>query len=222
MWDNACEGTWTQTHSNKQPNFVLMHSHPLLHICSGWSVAVSSTETRAGCWDYIHKCSKVRDLLHVVNRLSAQQQVISVSHLQFQHARLATADAIWWLNYGNLHKEQRSTNQHITLMNTVINNLCINRNFLCKLNSSMMYLLTGESLPSPTPKHTTWPAPSLTTVADVAILTLSYFTSPLIAALGEWQESDIWCHQKQQHQNKLNKVILKLLLKPYFDRKQPQ
>ena len=37
----------------------------------------------------------------------------------------------------------------------------------------------------------TWPACSLTTVADVAILTVFNFILP---ALGEWQEFDIWCH----------------------------
>ena len=147
-------------HKLIQINNRILCSCIATHYCTSAQDGLSQFRPELGCWDYIHKCSNVRDLLHVVNRLSAQQQVISISHLQFQHACLATADAIWWLNYGNLHKEQQSTNQHITLMNTVINNLSINRNFLCKLNSSMMYLLTGESLhpPPPNTQHDLLPA----------------------------------------------------------------
>ena len=43
-----------------------------------------------------------------------------------------------------------------------------------------------------------------------------------LPVLGERQEYDIWCHLKQQHQNKLNKVVSMLLLRPYFDRRQPK
>ena len=39
-----------------------------------------------------------------------------------------------------------------------------------------------------------------------------YFTT-----LGERQERDIWCHEKQQCRDKSNKVVLMTLLKQYFD-----
>ena len=63
--------------------------------------------------------------------------------------------------------------------------LPLKMNLIHVINSFTMYLLPDEFSPL------TWPARSLTTVADVAILTLFNFILP---ALGEWLECDIWCH----------------------------
>ena len=53
------------------------------------------------------------------------------------------------------------------------------------------------------------------TVVNVVILTLYNFMNQHVE---NTQVYDVWYYWKEQHENKSNKVVVKLLLKPYFDR----